>query len=165
MKSNKTLALIAAASLLPILTQILPPLQQDALAQNATMSNQTQGETIADVIANLTQADFESVTDNLNAASEALQASDTMEAYDEVNSVESQLFELARDNGEQNTELMQLFQTLQDRIDDARDALRNNESANALQQLNSTGVELNRITEQLPVEEDEGDEGDEEDTE
>jgi Na+/phosphate symporter len=114
-------------------------------------------------MANLTQADFESVTDNLNAASEALQDNDTTEAYDTVNSVESELFDIANDQGEQNTKtLMQIFKPLQDNIDSTRDALRNNDTANALQLLNSTDAELLKITPQLPAEEGQEEEAEEE---
>ena len=173
MKSNRVLiAIVAVATILVTAivvvvdaTQIqLPLLQQEAVAQNATTTttnqtagNQTQGGGAA--MANLTQADFESVIDNLNSASEALQANDTTEAYDAVNSVENELFEIATDQGEQNMKtLMQIFKPLQDSVDSARDALRNNDTTNALQQLNSTDVELLKITQQLPPEEQEGEE-------
>ena len=58
--------------------------------------------------------------------------------------------------------LMQIFKPLQDSVDSARDALRNNDTTNALQQLNSTDVELLKITQQLPPEEQEGEEEEEE---
>ena len=181
------MVVIAATTLLLITiaaTQVLLPImQQEAVAQNTTttatnqtipsslqmqnqtMTNQTQGggEATAAAMANLTQADFESVIDNLNSASEALQANDTTEAYDAVNSVENELFEIATDQGERNMKtLMQIFKPLQDSVDSARDALRNNDTTNALQQLNSTDVELLKITQQLPAE---GEQEDEEDTE
>jgi hypothetical protein len=58
------------------------------------------------------------------------------------------------DQGEQNIKpLMEIFKPLQDNIDSARDALRNNDTANALQMLNSTDAELLKITPQLPAEE------------
>jgi hypothetical protein len=163
MKLDNLLVVIAATTLLTIATisanQILLSLtQQEAVAQNTTTTNQTQA-----AMANLTQADFESVTDNLNAASEALQDNDTTEAYDTVNSVESELFDIANDQGEQNTKtLMQIFKPLQDNIDSTRDALRNNDTANALQLLNSTDAELLKITPQLPAEEGQEEEAEEE---
>lgn len=162
MKLDNLLVVIAATTLLTIATisanQILLSLtQQEAVAQNTTTTNQTQA-----AMANLTQADFESVTDNLNAASEALQDNDTTEAYDTVNSVESELFDIANDQGEQNTKtLMQIFKPLQDNIDSTRDALRNNDTANALQLLNSTDAELLKITPQLPAEEGQEEEAEE----
>ena len=156
MKLDNLLVVIAATTLLTIATiaatqMLLPLTQQEAVAQNTTMTNQTQA-----AMANLTQADFESVTDNLDAASEALQANDTTEAYDAVNSVESELFAIANDQGEQNIKpLMQIFKPLQDNIDSTRDALRNNDTANALQLLNSTDTELLKITPQPPDEDSE----------
>jgi hypothetical protein len=48
---------------------------------------------------------------------------------------------------------------LQDSIDSTRDALRNNDTVKALQQLNTADVELLKITQQLPPGEQEGEEG------
>jgi hypothetical protein len=111
-------------------------------------------------MANLTQADFSTVTDNLNTARESLEDNDTTAAYAAVNSAELELFGLASDQGEQNMKaLIQQFKPLQDSIDSTRDALRNNDTAKALQQINTADVELLKITEQLPSEEQEGEEG------
>jgi hypothetical protein len=55
-----------------------------------------------------------------------------------MNSVDSELFGLANDQGEQNMKaLIQQFKPIQDSIDSTRDALRNNDTAKALQQLNT----------------------------
>ena len=109
---------------------------------------------------NLTQADFGSVTDNLNTARESLQTNDTTAAYDAVNSAESELFGLANDQGGQNMKaLMQQFKPIQDSMDNTRDTLKNNDTAKALQQLNTADTELLKITQQLPPEEGEGEEG------
>jgi hypothetical protein len=186
MKSNRVLiAIVAAATVLATTIgatqiQLLPLLQQEAVAQNATTTttttnqtagNQTQGggAVTGAAMANLTQADFGPVTDNLNTARESLQTNDTTAAYAAVNSAELELFGLASDQGEQNMKvLMQQFKPLQDSIDSTRDALRNNNTANAIQQLNTADVELLRITQQLPSgdqeveEEEEGEEEEEE---
>jgi hypothetical protein len=175
MKSNRVLiAIVVVATVLATTmtaTQILLPplLQQEAAAQNATTTtnqtagNQTQGGAAAATraaIGNLTQADFGPVTDNLNTARESLQTNDTTAAYDAVNSAESELFGLANDQGEQNMKaVMQQFMPLQDSIDSTRDALRNNDTVKALQQLNTADVELLKITQQLPPGEQEGEEG------
>jgi hypothetical protein len=67
-----------------------------------------------------------------------------------VNTVGSELFGLANDQGEQNMKaLMQHFKPIQDSIDGTRDALRDNDAAKALQQLNTADVELLKITQQL----------------
>jgi hypothetical protein len=176
MKSNRvliTIVVVVATVLATTMaaTQILLPplLQQEAAAQNATTTtdqtagNQTQGGGTAATRAamgNLTQVDFGSLRDNLNTARESLQTNDTTAAYDAVNSVDSELFGLANDQGEQNMKaLMQQFKPLQDSIDSTRDALRNNDTAKALQQLDTADVELLKITQQLPPEEQEGEEG------
>jgi hypothetical protein len=163
MKLDNLLVVIAAATLLTIGTiaanqMPLPLTQQEAVAQNTTITNQTQA-----AMANLTQADLDSIADDLAAATEALLSNDTTEAYNTVNSVESELFDIANDQGEQNTKtLMQIFKPLQDNIDSTRDALRNNDTANALQLLNSTDAELLKITPQLPAEEGQEEEAEEE---
>jgi NhaP-type Na+/H+ or K+/H+ antiporter len=161
MKSNRVLIAIVAATFvvttIVVATQtLLPLLQQEAVAQNATTTtnqtagNQTQGGGGA-AMANLTQADFGPVTDNLNTARESLQTNDTTAAYDAVNSAGSGLFGLANDQGEQNMKaVLQQFKPLQDSIDSTRDALRNNDTAKTLQQLNTADVELLKITQSLP---------------
>src|SRR5918995_4930468 len=172
MKSNRVLTAIVAATVLATTiaaTQtLLPLLQQEAVAQNATTTtnqtagNQTQGGGGAAggaAMANLTQADFGPVTDNLNTARESLQTNDTTAAYDAVNSAGSGLFGLANDQGEQNMKaVLQQFKPLQDSIDSTRDALRNNDTAKTLQQLNTADVELLKITQSLPDGEQEGEE-------
>jgi molecular chaperone GrpE (heat shock protein) len=156
MKLDNLLVLIAA-TLLTITTTVanqmlLPLIQQDAVAQNATATNQTNQTQAA--LSALTQTDLESVADDLAAATDALQANDTTEAYNAVNSIDHDLFDTVNDQGEQNIKpLMEIFKPLQDNIDSARDALRNNDTANALQLLNSTDAELLKITPQLPAEE------------
>jgi hypothetical protein len=179
MKSNRVLIAIVVVVATVLATTmaatqiLLPPLlQQEAAAQNATTTttnqtagNQTQGGGAATraVMGNLTQADFGPVTDNLNTARESLQTNDTTAAYDAVNSAESELFGLASGQGEQNMKaLMQQFKPLQDTIDSTRDALRNNDTAKTLQQLNTADVELLKITQQLPSGEEEGEEEEEE---
>jgi hypothetical protein len=144
-------------------------LQQEAVAQNATTTttnqtagNQTQGGGAAATraaIGNLTQADFGSLRDNLNTARESLQTNDTTAAYDAINSADNELFGLANDQGEQNMKaLMQQFKPLQDSIDSTRDALSNNDTVKALQQLDTADVELLKITQKLPSGEEEGEE-------
>jgi hypothetical protein len=168
MKSNRVLIAIVAAATVLATQMLLPLLQQEAAAQNATTTttnqtagNQTQGAAAATraVMGNLTQADFGPVTDSLNTARESLQTNDTTAAYDAVNSVDSELFGLANDQGEQNMKaLMQQFKPLQDSIDGTRDALTNNDTVKALQQLDTADVELLKITQKLPSGEEEGEE-------
>jgi hypothetical protein len=164
MKLNNLLVLIAAI-LLTITTtaanqMLLPLIQQDAVAQNATASNRTNQTQAA--MSNLTQADLESVADDIASAIEALTSNDTTEAYNTVNSIDQSLFNTANDQGEQNIKpLMEIFKPLQDNIDSARDALRNNDTANALQLLNSTDAELIKLTPQVPAEEQEEEEAEE----
>jgi hypothetical protein len=163
MKLDNLSVVIAAATLLTIATtsayQMQLPLtqQQEAVAQNTTMTNQTQA-----AMSNLTQADLESVADDVAAAIQALMSNDTTEAYNTVNSIDQELFDTANDQGEQNIKpLMQLFKLLQDNIDSTRDAIRNNDTANVLQLLNSTDGELLKMIPQLPAEEQEEEDAEE----
>jgi hypothetical protein len=169
MKSNRVLIAIVAVVATVFATQTLPPLlQQEVVAQNATTTttnqtggNQTQGGGAAAraVMGNLTQADFGSFRDNLNTARESLQTNDTTAAYGAVNSADNTLFGLANDQGEQNLKaVMQQFKPLQNSIDGTRDALSNNDTAKALQQINAADVELLKITQKLPPGEEEGEE-------
>jgi hypothetical protein len=166
MKSNRALITIVTTTILATtiafaVTQIpLPLSEQQAVAQNATTTtnqtagNQTQGG--GGAMANLTQADFGPVRDNLNTARESLQTNDTTAAYDAVNTAGSELFGLANDQGEQNMKaVMQQFKPIQDSIDSTRDTLRNGDTVQALQQLNTADEELLKITQQLPPEEEE----------
>ena len=156
MESNRVLTGILAAVVLAMtiaVTQILPPLQHEAVAQNATATNQTAGNQTQGggaAMGNLTQADFGPVRDSLNTAREALQTNDTTSAYGAVNTVGSELFGLANDQGEQNMKVLRKqFKTIQESIDSTRYALRDNDAAKALQQLNTADVELLKITQQL----------------
>ena len=164
MKLDNLLVLIAA-TLLTITTtaanqMLLPLIQQNAVAQNTTATNQTNQTQTA--MSNLTQADLESVADDIATAIEALMSNDTTEAYNTVNSIDQNLFNTANDQGEQNIKpLMEKFKPLQDNIDSTRDALRNNDTANALQLLNSTDAELIKMTPQVPAEEQEEEEAEE----
>jgi hypothetical protein len=156
MESNRVIIAIVAAIVFATTIALLPPLQQEAVAQNATTTNQTAGNqtqgggAAGAAMGNLTQADFGPVTDNLNSARESLQTNDTAAAYAPLNTAGSELFGLANDQGEQNMKaLMQQFKPIQDSIDSTRDALRENDAAKALQQLNTADVELLKITQQL----------------
>jgi hypothetical protein len=154
MESNGVLTAILAAIVLAMTIAVAQlPLQHEAVAQNATTTNQTAGNQTQGggaAMGNLTQADFGPVRDSLNTARESLQTNDTTSAYGAVNTAGSELFGLANDQGEQNMKaLMQQFKPIQDSIDSTRDALRDNDAANALQQLNTADVELLKITQQL----------------
>ena len=98
MKLDNLLVVLVAATLLTIATtaanQVLLPLpQQEAVAQNTTVTNQTNQTQTA--LASLTEADLESVADDLASATEALLANDTTEAYNTVNSIDLEPFNTA----------------------------------------------------------------------
>jgi opacity protein-like surface antigen len=167
MESNRVLTCILAAIVVATTVAIT---QYEAVAQNATTTNQTAGNQTQGggaAMGNLTQADFEPVRDSLNTARESLQTNDTTSAYGALNTAGNELFGLANDQGEQNMKaLMQQLKPIQDSIDSTRDALRENDAANALQQLNTADAELLKMTQQLtPGEQDEETEEEEEEEE
>ncbi|MFZ0741832.1 MAG: hypothetical protein WAM54_09590 [Nitrososphaeraceae archaeon] len=97
MKLDNLLIVIAATTLLTIATiaanqMLLPLTQQEAVAQNTTTTNQTQA-----AMAAITQADLDSIADDLAAATEALLSNDTTDAYNTVNSIDHKLFDTAND--------------------------------------------------------------------
>ena len=139
------------------MTEILPTINQSsASVTNQTMSNQTvtnqsrPGES-ALVNLNLTQSSFEPVTENLNAARQALQDNDTAEAFISLNSASNELFELTSDQPAQRQVALQQFKALQTDLDQAQDALWNNDDLKALNEINSAGEELLMMTQGLPA--------------
>jgi molecular chaperone GrpE (heat shock protein) len=117
MKLDNLSVVIVGATLLTLTTttattaanqMLLPLVQQEAVAQNTTVTNQTNQTQAA--MAALTQADLESVADNLTAATEALLTNDTTEAYNAVNSIDHELFDTVNDQGEENIKpLIEIF--------------------------------------------------------
>ncbi|MDQ3840740.1 MAG: hypothetical protein M3297_15915 [Thermoproteota archaeon] len=104
MKLDNLSVVIVGATLLTLTTttattaanqMLLPLVQQEAVAQNTTVTNQTNQTQAA--MAALTQADLESVADDLTAATEALLTNDTTEAYNAVNSIDHELFDTVND--------------------------------------------------------------------
>jgi hypothetical protein len=117
MKLDNLSVVIVGATLLTLTTttattaanqMLLPLVQQEAVAQNTTVTNQTNQTQAA--MAALTQADLESVADDLTAATEALLTNDTTEAYNAVNSIDHELFDTVNDQGEENIKpLIEIF--------------------------------------------------------
>ena len=64
--------------------------QQNTTNTTSIASNQTQGA-VPSSMANLTQSDFEELTDNLNAVREAIQDNDLAEAVSELGSAETEV--------------------------------------------------------------------------
>lgn len=149
-----TLLLLFAAT--PVEWTILP----EAHAQNNTSAvNQTAGAAstqnqTATGLGNITADDLDGVTDNLATAREALQDNETETAYIELSTADSNLFTISMGEENQTTAVAQAFQPLRDLIQKAQDGLQDQDTNGALQQLNSAEVELLRIKNTMPAEED-----------
>jgi hypothetical protein len=163
-KNIQTSAVIAISSLLAIAASISGLTNFEAFSQQpnatnatATISNQTgsaagnQTNTMGD----LTQEDFNTLTDNLNAAREAVQDNDPAGAVGELGSAETELNTLVtRVGGEDSPGGKQLV-TVRTHIDMAEEASGNSDTLRASQGINAADTELIKITRILPADGDE----------
>jgi hypothetical protein len=163
-KNIQTSAVIAISSLLAIAASISGLTNFEAFSQQpnatnatATISNQTgsaagnQTNTMGD----LTQEDFNTLTDNLNAAREAVQDNDPAGAVGELGSAETELNTLVtRVGGEDSPGGKQLV-TVRTHIDMAEEASGNSDTLKASQGINAADTELIKITRILPADGDE----------
>lgn len=141
---------------------------QGAVAQNNTtnttniISNQTNGIANqtgggAAALANLTQTDFESITEDLGQAQQALQNNDTSGVLDELSSASEELFQVisGQFDPDHMTAISEQFKPLQTHIDQARAAALKNDHTQTLEEINSADSELLKITQELPANEEE----------
>jgi hypothetical protein len=144
---------------------------QGAVAQNNTtnttniISNQTNGIANqtgggAAVLANLTQTDFESITEDLGQAQQALQNNDTSGVLDELSSASEELFQVisGQFDPDHMAAITEQFKPLQTHIDEARGAALKNDHTKTLEEINSADSELLKITQELPASEEEEEE-------
>jgi hypothetical protein len=129
-----------------------------ASMQNQTMSNQTGGGGAA-ALANLTQTDFESITEDLGQARQALQNNDTNGVLDELSSASEELFQVisGQSDPDHMAAITEQFKSLQTHIDQGRGAELKNDHTKTLEEINSADSELLKITQELPSSEDEED--------
>lgn len=144
---------------------------QGAVAQNNTtnttniISNQTNGIANqtgggAAALANLTQTDFESITEDLAEARQALQNNDTSGVLDELSSASEELFQVisGQFDPDHMAAITEQFKPLQTHIDEARGAALKNDHTKTLEEINSADSELLKITQELPASEEEEEE-------
>jgi hypothetical protein len=142
---------------------------EESAAQNATSTtNQTAGnQTTAGAgaqLANLTQADFGTLRENLASAREGLQGDDNEAAFTALSSANNDLFGVIDSQGEDRIKVLAgQLKPIQTSIDKAQDAIRNNDNSTALNALNSVDTELLKLTQQLPADEDDADTDEDED--
>ena len=128
-----------------------------ASMQNQTITNQTEGGGGAAALANLTQSDLESITEDLGQARQALQNNDTNGVLDELSSASEELFQVisGQFDPDHMTAIAEQFKPLQTHIDQARGAALKNDNTQTLEEINSADSELLKITQELPDSEEE----------
>ena len=118
--------------------------------ENQTVANQTG--TTAALLANLTQGDFETLSQDLTEARQASENNDTNTVLDELNSASGELFQvISRQFDPAHVEAMtQEFNPLQTYIDQAQEAALKDDHTRMLEELSAAESELLKITQTLP---------------
>lgn len=116
---------------------------------NQTTANQTGTAALS---ANLTQGDFESITQDLIEARQALETNDTTTVLDELNSASGELFQvISRQFDPVHVEAMtQEFSPLQTHLDQAQEGALKDNYTMTLSELSAAESELLKITQTLP---------------
>jgi hypothetical protein len=140
-----TLVVIPGAVIAAILIAISagPINNPEATAQTTnatTAANQT-----GPAIGNLTRSDFSDALDSLAEARNAIIDNDTFAAFIAVNDADSNLYWAVR-----TTPLEQQISAVRDQLNNAQDAVLNQDLRGALQGVNSASIELTKLTQQLP---------------
>jgi len=117
--------------------------------ENQTVANQTG---TAALLANLTQGDFETLSQDLTEARQASENNDTNTVLDELNSASGELFQvISRQFDPAHVEAMtQEFNPLQTHIDQAQEAALKDDHTRMLEELSAAESELLKITQTLP---------------
>jgi hypothetical protein len=136
---------------------------QEANAQNATTAMNQTGATAANqtgaaqnqssILANLTNSDFAPIRENLALVRDAILDNDNVLAYRALGWADNEAFILAGEQGNQSSVLLAQLRPTQDAIQNAQQALLQEDSSTALQELGSAETALLQITNKLPSEE------------
>jgi hypothetical protein len=116
---------------------------------NQTSTNQTGTAALS---ANLTQADFELLKQDLTEARQALENNDTTVLLDELSSASGELFQVVSNQFDpvHVEAITQEFNPLQTHIDQAQEEALKGEQMRTLEELNAAESELLKITKMLP---------------
>jgi uncharacterized membrane protein YccC len=116
---------------------------------NQTMDNQTGTAALS---ANLTQSDFESLTQDLTEARQALDNNDTTTLLNELNSASGELFQVISNQFDPAhvEATTQEFDPLQTHIDQAQEEALKGNHTRTLEELSAAESELLKITQMLP---------------
>ena len=116
---------------------------------NQTSANQTGTAALS---ANLTQSDFESLTQDLTGAHQALDNNDTTTLLNELNSASGELFQVISNQFDPAhvEATTQEFTPLQTHIDRAQEEALKDNHTRTLEELSAAESELLKITQMLP---------------
>lgn len=133
---------------------------QEANAQNATTAMNQTGSSAANqtgaaqnqssILANLTNSDFAPIRENLALVREAIIDNDNVLAYRALGWSDNEAFILAGEQGNESSVLLAQLRPTQDALQNAQQALLQEDSATALQELGSAETALLQITSKLP---------------
>jgi hypothetical protein len=129
--------------------------QQNATNATAATSNQTgaAAENQTSTMAGLSQDDFNTLKDNLNAAREAVQDNDPAGAVGDLGSARTELNILMTQVGGEDSPGGQQLMAVRNHIDAAEDAAGNADTLTAFQGINAADTELLKITQIIPADE------------
>jgi hypothetical protein len=129
--------------------------QQNATNATAAISNQTgaTAENQTSTMAGLSQEDFNTLKDNLNAAREAVQDNDPAGAVGDLGSARTELNILMTQVGGEDSPGGQQLMAVRNHIDAAEDAAGNADTLTAFQGINAADTELLKITQIIPADE------------
>ena len=162
-KNIQTSAVIAISSLHAIAASVSGLTNFEAFGQqpNATkataaISDQTgsAADNQTNTMADLTQEDFDALTDDLDAARDAIQDIDTAEAVGELGSAETRLNILMMRIGGEDSPGGQQLVVVRNLIDMAERSSGNSDILKASQEINLADTELLKITRNLPADSD-----------
>jgi type II secretory pathway pseudopilin PulG len=127
--------------------------QQNATNATAAISNQTgaTAENQTSTMAGLSQDDFNTLKDNLNAAREAVQDNDPAGAVGDLGSARTELNILMTQVGGEDSPGGQQLMAVRNHIDAAEDAAGNTDTLKAFQGINAADTELLKITQIIPA--------------
>jgi sensor histidine kinase regulating citrate/malate metabolism len=144
---------VSTKSFLPILLVTLA-LSMVVASYGQNTLGQTSQEQTAAAAANITAADFSPVTSNLITARQGVMINDSTSAFNAINTAGSELFRISQDAGGGNEtlakQLSNEFRPVQNNIDRTRDALRDNNSTQALRSLNTADLRVLTVIQELP---------------
>jgi hypothetical protein len=167
-KRQITIVAVVLSSFLSIVATISGLTASEVFGQNSTSSNLTQATGQQNTtnatstqaagpgpMADLTQSNFEDLTDNLNSAREALRDNDPAGAVGDLGSAETEVRVFMTQLGGEDSPGGQQLLTVLNHINMAQDSSGNNDTLKAFQEINTADAELVKITQKLPADGDE----------